>query len=447
MLNEPALSHDDQPASRAPRPLTDAALEPDRFSDLRAIAATIMVISREIAVDENTGQALREDMLLLPGSAPEVVFEGQLTLPSEEAYASIDALLAPLDYIPLLRHNRSAGGGVLLIIAQGRPKVTERSPWINIALFFATLLSLLYVGTNIAAGEAGSVNPALGAEIFNNPLQNLWRGAPYAIALMLILGAHELGHYFAARRHRMGATLPYFIPLPPPLSLFGTAGAFIQLREPLKNRKTLLDVGAAGPLMGMVFAIPIVLIGLATSQVGPVAGSGLVEGNSLLYALAKVLVLGQFVPVGDIDVTMNQLAQAGWTGLLVTAINLIPLGQLDGGHILYSLVGNAARRLYVPVLLTTIALTLFFSESWLLWLGLLFIFGRFYAVPLDAVTQLDPRRRFIAILSLLVFVVTFVPIPFQVRIVDTAPVIRESVFALPVIAAVLCAAMLRRRWR
>jgi membrane-associated protease RseP (regulator of RpoE activity) len=444
MLNEPALSHDDQPAARAPRPLTEDSFEPDRFSDLRAAAATIMTIERETPVDDNTIQTLREDLLLMPGSAPEVVYEGRLIAPSQEAYASVDALLAPQDHVPLLRFSREPGK-VLLIIARGRPKVSGRSPWVNIALFVATLLSLLFVGTTIAAGEAGVTNPALGEEIFNNPLVNLWRGAPYAIALMLILGAHELGHYFAARRHRMSATLPYFIPLPPPLSLFGTAGAFIQLREPLKNRRAMLDVGAAGPLAGLIFAIPIVLIGLATSPVGPVSGIGLVEGNSLVYALAKVIALGQFVPVGDIDVTMNQLAQAGWTGLLVTAINLIPLGQLDGGHIMYSLVGNKARRLYVPVLLGTIALTLFFSESWLLWLGLLFVFGRFYAVPLDAVTQLDGRRRFIGLLSLIVFVVTFVPVPFQLRVVDTAPVLRESIFALPVIAAVLCAWLVRRR--
>ena len=175
----------------------------------------------------------------------------------------------------------------------------------------------------------------------------LWRGLPYTIAILLILGSHELGHYFAARHHKLAVTLPYFIPAPF-ISLIGTFGAFIQLREPMRNRKVLLDVGAAGPLTGLVFAIPILLIGLATSQVGPIQPGGMVEGNSLLYALAKIIVFGRFLPNGSVDVYVNQLAWAGWTGLLVTALNLIPIGQLDGGHILYSLIGERARMPVLP---------------------------------------------------------------------------------------------------
>ena len=191
------------------------------------------------------------------------------------------------------------------------------------------------------------------------------------IRLLLILGAHELGHYFAARHHRLAVTLPYFIPAPPPFSIFGTFGAFIQLREPMRNRKMLLDVGAAGPLVGLIFAIRILLIGLSTAQVGPIVPGGDVEGNSLLYAFSKILIFGRFLPDGAQDVYLNQIALAGWTGLLVTALNLMPVGQLDGGHILYSLIGNTARKLYYPFLIGMAALTVFFSGAWLFWVVVL----------------------------------------------------------------------------
>lgn len=442
MLNEPALSYDDRPIQR-PSPLGENSLR-DPLTDLRPIIDTVFTIEREFAGDDPNLPSLREDMLLLAESIPTAVFEGKLKQPSEEAYSRLDTLLTPLNMLPMLRHR---DGKDVIIVVKGRPASQPRPTWPNWILFAATVFSLLLVGTSIAAGEVGEVNQALSNEISANPLIHLWRGLPYAISLLLILGAHELGHYFVARRHKLSVTLPYFIPLPPPFSIFGTMGAFIQLREPMRNRKSLLDVGAAGPLMGLIFAIPILLIGLATSPVGPVEpGYQLLEGNSLLYALSKTLVFGQFLPAGNIDVSINQLAQAGWVGLLVTAINLIPLGQLDGGHILYSLVGDKARWLYIPVLVATVALTLFVSESWLIWLALLFIFGRSYAVPLDAVTPLNTRRRFIALLSLGVFIITFVPVPFTLRYVEeAAPAARDSVSALLPFALVFITLWLRGR--
>ncbi len=442
MLNEPALSFDDRPAHRAPAP----GAEPirDTLTELRPIVDTVLVIAREFSGDDPNLPSIREDMLLLSESIPTALFEGKLKHPSEEAFTQLDSLLMPLDMLPLLRHR---DGKDVVIVVKGRPVARPRPTWPNWALFAATVFSLLLVGTSIAAGEVGVSNQAMAEEIAMNPLMHIWRGLPYAISLLLILGAHELGHYFAARRHNLSVTLPYFIPLPPPFSIFGTAGAFIQLREPMRNRKVLLDVGAAGPLMGLLFAVPILLIGLATSPVGPIEpGIQLLEGNSLLYALSKTLVFGQFLPSGNIDVTINQLAQAGWVGLLVTAINLIPLGQLDGGHILYSLVGSKARWLYIPVLVATVALTLFVSESWLIWLALLFIFGRSYAVPLDAITPLNNGRRFLAILSFVVFIVTFVPVPFTLRMVEeSAPGTRDSVSTLLPFALVLMSLWLRRK--
>jgi membrane-associated protease RseP (regulator of RpoE activity) len=228
-------------------------------------------------------------------------------------------------------------------------------------------------------------------------------------------------------------------------------GAFIQLRQPMKNRKMLLDVGAAGPLVGMIFAVPILLIGLAQLQPAPTSGGGVYEGDSLLYAGAKILTYGHFVPKDGMDICINcsQLAWAGWTGLLVTALNLIPIGQLDGGHVLYSLIGERARRLYFPLLALMIGLVLL-TDVWLIWVALLLFFGRVYATPLDMITPLDNRRRWIAVLAMVVFVLIFVPIPMQqVGDPNLSPVLpsRNSVSILPMVAPamILFWARLRRR--
>ncbi|HLU08277.1 MAG TPA: site-2 protease family protein [Oceanobacillus sp.] len=428
MLNETASSTEDRPAQRSSVRLMSGE-ESQQHSELRQIVMSVLSIERELSANEETSN---ENLLLLgPNSRLVASFEGMLTLPSEEAYAKLDEQLAGMNYLPLFRE---AHGKHIVHVVAGRIRPGERPVWPNVLLFIATVFSLLLLGTLIAAAELMEAEPALSAAIANDLIPNLWRGLPYAISLLLILGAHELGHYFAARYHKLAVTLPYFIPAPPPLSPFGTFGAFIQLREPMRNRKMLLDVGAAGPLAGLVFAIPIVFIGLATSQVGPINPDGLMEGNSLLYAFSKIVVFGRFLPGGGEDVTLNQIAQAGWTGLLVTALNLMPVGQLDGGHVLYTLIGDAARKLYYPLLIGMALLVFLFSEAWLLWLVLLFLFGRVYAAPLDMITPLDPRRRVIAVVALATFVLTFVPVPFSVVTADMLPGGREIVMLTVVLA-------------
>lgn len=276
--------------------------------------------------------------------------------------------------------------------------------WINLVLFIATIFSTLYVG---AMSETGDPEAAL---------RSLWLGWKFSASLMLILGAHELGHYFAALYHKVPVSLPYFIPMPTSYSLIGTMGAFIRLKAPVKNRRALLDVGAAGPLAGMVFALPILWYGLATSPVGPLpAGGYMLEGNSILYALMKIVIFGRFLPANGIDVSLNQFAWAGWVGLLVTGLNLIPVGQLDGGHVAYVLFGKKARQLFWPVVLSLILLVIITGTfMWVIWVLLLTFFGRVHAEPLDDVTPLDSRRRLIAIFTLALFILVFIPIPFQI---------------------------------
>ena len=336
-----------------------------------------------------------------------VRFRGQFLQDSATCYDELRAQFEAHGFTPLVRAEEN--GRVALI---GMPIVFKKSKteWtIPLLLFLATIFSTLYVGS---VSETGSV-----------ALSEIWRGWPFSLSLLLILGAHELGHYFAARYHNVPVTLPYFLPLPfPGFTPIGTLGAFIRLKAPVKNKRALLDVGAAGPLAGLIFAVPILIIGLLTSDVGPISTPSLLEGNSLFYAGMKMLVFGQMLPSETQDVLLNQVAWAGWVGLLVTGLNLLPIGQLDGGHIAYVLFGRKrARQFFIPIMLFMIVISvasfiLYQTMSWGLLIVLLFFFARTHAEPLDDVTEIDPRRRWIALITLLIFFLIFVPIPLRILV-------------------------------
>jgi Zn-dependent protease len=199
---------------------------------------------------------------------------------------------------------------------------------LHIGLFLATFL------TTTAAGAL---------YVHGLTIRPIADGLPYSVPLLMILVCHEFGHYFAARAHGVEASLPYFIPLPPQLGL-GTMGAVIGMRNVTSDRRKLIDIGAAGPLAGLAMAIPVILYGLSLSKVGPAIPHSVQEGNSLLYALLKFVSKGAWLPGHNQDVFMHPTAWAGWAGLLVTMINLLPIGQLDGGHIATAYFGNDYRR-------------------------------------------------------------------------------------------------------
>jgi len=422
MLNETASSTDDRPALRSS--VRHISNENNAVRDeLRQIVMSILMIEREIVPAEDKMPAPDSQMPPDLNGGLLASFEGRLLFDSEQAYDRLDKVLQPMNYLPIFRE---ANGKHVVHILAGRVRPGERSWTTNLILFIATLISVLILGTGIAIGELELVDPALARYVGENFVTQMWRGLPYALSVLLIIGSHEFGHYFAARFHKVSVTLPYFIPAPV-ISLAWTMGAFIQLREPIRNRKVLLDIGASGPLMGLLFTIPILIIGLSTSHVGPITPGGALEGNSLIYALAKTVIFGRFLPADGIDVTINQLATAGWFGLLITGLNLLPIGQLDGGHIVYALLGERARKLYIPVMGALVILTLRFTEAWLLWLVLLFFFGRIYATPLDMITRLDPRRRLLAILSIVVFFVTFIPVPIMFTSEGTGGLERQGV--------------------
>ncbi len=336
-------------------------------------------------------------------------FRGEFVCDLEECFDELRSRFERHGFTPLVREDEE-GVSVLAI-----PTVFDPQPsnWrTNLFLLLLTIFSTLLVATVAEISNETTANLDI-FELYWLAVRNLWLGIPYSLSIMLILGAHELGHYFAARRHKVPVTLPYFIPFPlPPI---GTMGAFIRLKSPVKNRKALFDVGAAGPLAGLVVAIPILIIGLAISPIEPLPDVYSLEGNSVLYFLAKLAVKGQILPTQTEDVFLSQLAWAGWVGLFVTGLNLIPVGQLDGGHVAYTLFGKRARRLFVPVIVGLIALV-FITQTmmWVFWIFILFFLGRVYAEPLEDVTPLDGRRKWLAVFTLLLFLFVFVPIPLSI---------------------------------
>jgi membrane-associated protease RseP (regulator of RpoE activity) len=234
-------------------------------------------------------------------------------------------------------------------------------------------------------------------------------GASYSIAIMSILLAHEMGHYLMSRRYGIPSTLPFFIPFP--LSPFGTFGAVIKMKGAIINKKALFDIGAAGPLSGFIVAIPCVLIGMKMSTVGvPTAGDEYLRlGNPLLFKLFEWAFLK--TPPGQ-EVFLHPIGYAGWVGLFVTALNLLPVGQLDGGHIIYAVFGEKSRWAYGFSIAVLIALTVLYNPGWLALILLLLIFGMRHPRPFDEETPLDRKRKIIASVMLLVFILSFTPAPF-----------------------------------
>ncbi len=388
------------------------------------------IVARVFVIEDITHGDLRKQYL--------VRYRGHLRdADSQAAYDQLSYALKPVEIIPMFRKD---GDRQTILLIPGVINPGKSRTWINLVLFILTVLSVIFAGIMYTLGGVydGPLDPTL-PEMIPYVIDSLGGGLAFAVSLLAILLAHEFGHYLAGRYHKTHVTLPYFIPFP--FSAFGTMGAFIQLKEPPRNKRILLDIGIAGPLAGLVVAIPVVIIGLSLSRVGPIPsflppGQGLtIEGNSILYMLSKFLVFGRLLPVpvsfegltpltywvryfftgqplplGGVDVLLHPVAWAGWAGLLVTALNLIPAGQLDGGHIIYVLLGKRATVL-LPFILVALVMLGFFWSGWWLWALLIFLLGRMHAEPLDQITQLDPQRRLVAVLGMVIFVLVFTPVP------------------------------------
>jgi len=235
------------------------------------------------------------------------------------------------------------------------------------------------------------------------------RGLAFSAPLMAILLVHEMGHYVAARMHFLDVTLPYFIPAIPPA---GTFGAVIKIRSPIPNKRALLRVGASGPLAGAIVAVPLLALGLSYSKLVPGSGTGegLNFGSSIILELLCLASFGQFSH--GVTVILHPTALAAWFGLFVTAMNLLPLGQLDGGHVIYALFGPRWSLIIGRIVfICLIPLGIFLWPGWLLFALLVFFLGLRHPPPLDPYTPLDPVGRWMGWVAVVLFVVTFIPKP------------------------------------
>jgi len=284
------------------------------------------------------------------------------------------------------------------------PSMRRRTPWLHLVLFLLTLIT-----TTMAGAMQAGVDP------FSNPWQ-ITNGLPFALTLMTILLVHEMGHYLMARYHSVRATLPYFIPAPPIPFIIGTFGAFIKMKSAPLDRRSLFDIGAAGPLAGLALAVPAVIVGLQLSTVSMDDGvsGGIALGSSLLLSFLSQLILGTLPD--EANLIMHPIAFAGWIGLFITALNLLPVGQLDGGHVIYALFGQ--RYIWVSRLALVLILSLGLMrwwDGWLIWGVLLLFLGVRHPPSLDPYTPLDLKRKVLAWVTLAVLVVTFIPVPFSIQ--------------------------------
>lgn len=237
-------------------------------------------------------------------------------------------------------------------------------------------------------------------------------GPIYSATLMTILLAHESGHYLMSRRYGIPATLPFFIPLP--LPPFGTLGAVIKMRGRMTHRRALLDIAVAGPLAGFFFTLPALIIGLKLSTIIPLQetpGFSLELGESILFSVIARLAVGP-LPESH-DILLHPMAYAAWTGLFVTALNLLPIGQLDGGHVVYALLGRQSKKVFMISLIAFAILCAFFYPGWVLLILLILFYGFQHAPPMDDVTPLDTGRKLVGIAVMVLFILAFTPIPFK----------------------------------
>lgn len=352
-----------------------------------------------------------------------LAFRGQVLGDTETAFEDVTQRFASLGYTAFLRDR--PGGGHEVIAA--KEEALERKParvWLNAVLFLAAFLIMLYVGAGNALVEAEIITDLDSLESLTLPLAYLHWGLPFAGTLMGILLAHELSHYFIGRRYNSPLSLPYFIPIP---TILGTMGAVIVQRSPMRNRKELFDIGIAGPLGGLIVAIPLLVIGLSLSSVGPPPANLLQdleilqEGNSLLYLGLKYLVFGRLLPSNGEDVWLHPVAFAAWGGLLVTMINLIPVGQLDGGHISYALLGRrtwSLNHVLIAVMVGWGGWLLAGGNNaggmWMTWGFLNLVLNRRHPPPLDDATKLGWPRTTLGLLMLAVFVLLFMPAPLRI---------------------------------
>jgi membrane-associated protease RseP (regulator of RpoE activity) len=375
-------------ARRRAEAVANTSIGPRMLNEIEQPEVVRQVMDVKIALEENSVQS----------------FRGPLREAAEGAYRKLSQAFSDRA-VPLIQEDDKLGANILLLPkAVAAPSVEAPvRPWLHWLLFGLTLATTTWAG---AAHQ--------GIDLLREP-GRFAAGLPYAIGLLLILGVHELGHFFMARRHGMNVTPPYFIPVPFGL---GTFGAFIKMRSPAESRQALFDVAAAGPLAGLVVAIPAFMIGLRSSAIagdGDGLAHGLLHGttvgSSILFTLLTKLSLGDAVHYGTV-IRLSPLAFAGWLGFFITALNLLPVGQLDGGHITRAMFGGRIGQTISSLSMWSLfLLALFVWPGLMMWALIVFLIAGRGAPPLNDLTPLDWGRRALGFFTLLILVLILAPMP------------------------------------
>ena len=291
----------------------------------------------------------------------------------------------------------------------------QNKSWLNLLLFIVTCFSAFFVGLtwsiNYVYADVFTQDPQfnLDPQAFGDP-RIIRLSLIYAVVLIGILLGHEMGHYLACRYYRIQATLPFFIPAP---TLIGTLGAFIKIKSPITRKKQLFDIGISGPLTGFVLSLPAVVYGLSLSKVVPAVPreDTLFFGEPLLLQAIGSLFFRNFPP--ESDIFLHPIAFAGWVGILVTSFNLFPIGQLDGGHISYALVGQKSRPLARILIGVFFVMGIFFWIGWIIWALVILLLGLKHPRVIDESESLSPIRRLLGFVIVIIFVVSFIPAPIK----------------------------------
>ena len=324
----------------------------------------------------------------------------------EESFERLREEMAPQGYIPMITYQN----GEHVVIVGKKPKTSYRSVYVNLTMLIITLLAMTF---------AGILDWASYADIPSNEvysLENIGMGmVVFTLPLFAILAVHELGHFFMARKRKVAASLPFFIPSIPPL---GTFGAFISLRDPIPNRKSLLEIGIAGPIAGLLIAIPLGIAGLMLTNIDAKPVPDDFETGSIVRVAFPLMYgwIEQITPIEG-DYLLHPTAFAAWVGFLVTALNLLPAGQLDGGHIARAVFGNYAKYVSWATIAVLIALS-FFYFAWMFFAILILFIGAKHPPPLNDITKLDSRRRALGLFAFVILIIAFAPVPISVMEAD-----------------------------
>lgn len=321
----------------------------------------------------------------------------------EEKFNSLRQSLKAKNYIPILRHEH----GEHIIYITKKQEKKEKAVWINISLLIATVITASLTGSLLYMGYFDLWSLSNMMDIFK-PENILYGILFFAFPLMSILFIHEMGHYYISRKHGITTSLPYFIPIPPILPGFniGTFGALISSRDPMPNKKALFDVGIAGPIAGFLVAIPVIVIGILTSEIVPInsiSNGQPVLGSSIFFQFLSIII--RDIPAGY-TLNLNPVAFAGWVGLLITSINLLPASQLDGGHIFRAVLGEKQKWAgWIAVFIMVFTGWFFFA------LLIVFMMGMLHPPPLNDISPLDTKRKLLFFVALAILILCFIPDP------------------------------------